>query len=137
MYRDNIHVIHTSNVKATALFIKTVYDKCIANPNYFSITSSLDTNVNVNDDYLSSIKIKSKKCENIDVNMCYLLQLCQIPGISHRIAKEIAKTYTSYGSLIDALRSCTCDAEKIKLLTQINLIAVKKASKIVEYITCD
>ena len=38
------------------------------------------------------------------------------------------------GYLVDALRSCETNAEKIKLLGRINMIATKKATKIVEYI---
>jgi hypothetical protein len=38
------------------------------------------------------------------------------------------------GCLVDALRSCETTAAKIKLLGRINMIAAKKATKIVEYI---
>jgi ERCC4-type nuclease len=149
MYRDNMHVIHTKDVKATAQFIKTVFDKCVAHPQYFckptqqiSANSSANaTTTSINANYISNahnnnaaICIKSKKCENIDVETCYILQLCQIPGISHIIAKEIIAIYPTYSSLIDALRSCETTANKIKLLKKINMIADKKASKIVEYI---
>ena len=133
MYRDNMHIVNTANASATANFIKTVYDRCIAHPEYFCERNSESSSSSGNS-YIENTKIKSRKIENIDVNTCYLLQLCQIPGISHGIAKEIAKIYPNMSSLIDALRNCKTPAEKIKLLGCINMIAKKKATKIAEYI---
>ena len=133
MYRDNMHIVNTANVRKTAEFIKTVYDRCIAHPEYFCKGDEED-NVVKQSNYIENIKIKSRKIENIDVNTCYLLQLCQIPGISHIIAQQIACVYPNMGCLVDALRSCETNIEKIKLLGQINMIATKKATKIVEYI---
>jgi hypothetical protein len=140
MYRDNMHVVHTPHVSATAQFIKTVYEKCVANPHYFC-TSSVAEGPSQQVDYFSngynnrsSISIKSKKSDNIDIKTCYILQLCQIPGISHIIAKEIVALYPTYSSLIDALRQCEDTVAKIKLLKRIPLIADKKAAKIVEYL---
>ena len=140
MYRDNMHIVHTPNVSATAQFIKTVYEKCVANPHYFCTSTPPEGPVQQVDYFAngynntSSVCIKSKKSDNIDIETCYILQLCQIPGISHIIAKEIATLYPSYSSLIYALRGCEDVAAKIKLLKRIPLIADKKATKIVEYI---
>ena len=132
MYRDNMHIVNTANVHKTAEFIKTVYDRCIAHPEYFC--ERCEDNLGKQSNYIENVKIKSRKIDNIDVNTCYLLQLCQIPGISHIIAKEIAAVYINMGCLVDALRSCETNSEKIKLLCRINMIATKKATKIVEYI---
>ena len=132
MYRDNMHIVNTANVRKTAEFIKTVYERCIAHPEYFCERCEGDLSKQSN--YIENVKIKSRKIDNIDVNTCYLLQLCQIPGISHIIAQEIAGVYPNMGCLVDALRSCETNAEKIKLLGRINMIATKKATKIVEYI---
>jgi len=132
MYRDNMHIVNTASVKATANFIKTVYERCIAHPEYFCENNEEDNVKQSN--YIENVKIKSRKIDNIDVSTCYLLQLCQIPGISHIIATEISAVYPNMGCLIDALRSCETTALKIKLLGRINMIAAKKATKIVEYI---
>lgn len=145
LYRDNMHVIHTVNVKETANFIKSVYTRCKAHPEYFitpdiqptSNSGTMDgSNTYLSNTYNNSacVKIKSKKSDNIDVRTCYILQLCQIPGISHIIATEISQIYPTYCSLVDALRGCDTTTEKIKLLKRINMIADKKATKIVEYI---
>ena len=134
MYRDNIHIVNTVNANATANFIKTVYERCIAHPEYFCEKVNVGDASNASVNYIENTKIKSRKIDNIDVNTCYLLQLCQIPGISHGIAKEIAKIYPNMSSLIDTLRNCKTPAEKINLLGCINMIAKKKATKIAEYI---
>ena len=131
MYRDNMHVVHTNTVKATAAFIKDVYERCIAHPEYFC---DKDPESSSNNHYISNMKIKSRKIDNIDPSTCYILQLCQVPGISHIIASEIVAVYPTLGSLVDALRTCNNDAEKIKLLKRINMIADKKAAKLAAYI---
>jgi len=134
MYRDNMHIVNTANVRKTAEFIKTIYERCIAHPEYFCESTSEGLATQKQSNYIENIKIKSRKIDNIDVNTCYLLQLCQIPGISHIIAQQIACVYPNMGCLVDALRSCETNVEKIKLLGKINMIATKKATKIVEYI---
>ena len=137
MYRDHMHVVYTTTLKHTAAFIKSVYDRCVAHPSYFceapraEAQQSYISNAHNNS---ACVKIKSKKAENIDVATCYILQLCQIPGISHIIASEISKVYPTYMHLIDALRNCDTHDKKLKLLKSINMIAAKKAAKIIEYI---
>jgi ERCC4-type nuclease len=84
--------------------------------------------------YASLLKHKSKKKDNIDKLTCYIMQLCQIPGLSYKIAKEIANKYPSYGEFIGALKECSDEASMIKLLKQINMIAEKKAKTIVDFV---
>ena len=62
------------------------------------------------------------------------MQLSQIPGISYKIAKEIAAVYPSYKELLSTLTSCETDKEKLSILTGINMIAAKKAQKILDYV---
>jgi len=127
MYRDRMHVVHTEDVAETATFIKTVALKCVAHPQYFSA-------VNCNSDYVSTLKPKTKKKDNIDKATCYLLQLCQIPGISHTIAKEIAEAYPTYFGLVSAINACADAKAQVTLLKRIKMIADKKAKTIVEFI---
>jgi len=163
MYRDRMHVVTTSNVKCTAVFLKNVLDKCIANPHHFRVivpcqqqlqniedtneTSQQNpdqptqtqpqtqpTQQSTSHDYVATLKHKTKKIDNIDKETCYIMQLSQIPGISYKIAKEIAAIYPSYKQLLSTLSSCETDKEKLSLLTGINMIAAKKAQKILEYI---
>ena len=126
MYRDNMHVQFTNDVNDTANFIKNVWVRCKAHPEYF-VSDKPESG------YLSSLKIKSKKSDNIDVATCYILQLCQIPGISRVIATSLAAVYPTIGLLIDTLRNCPTQELKIKLLSKIDKIAVKKATDIIKF----
>ena len=124
MFRDKVHVIFSQNVEDTALWIKCIYDKCYKNPEKF------DSGANINLEYLDAVKIKSKKSQNIDKNTCYLMQLCQIPGISNKVAKEISKIYPTLNSLLDAIK----EPNIVELLTKIPMLGAKKVATILEYL---
>lgn len=132
MYRDKMHVITTPDINATASFIASVYTKCVAHPEYFISDSTRVTSSEC--EYASTLKTKTKKIENIDKHTCYLMQLSQIPGVSYKIAKEIATVYPTYQILLSALQACSTEKEKLKILTSINMIAMKKARTILEFI---
>jgi len=149
MYRDKMHVVTTKDVHATAAFICSVLGKCLANPHYFKQHShsnaaqsahmngenQVDGIINCpSADYVATLKHKTKKSENIDKYACYIMQLCQIPGISSTIAKEIATVYPTYGLLIKTLSECETYKEKMAALTMIKMIATKKARTIIDYI---
>ena len=122
MYRDNMHVVFTRDLSETGGFIKNVYQRCLAHPEYFSGASLAGSYLNT---------LKSKKSENINPENCWILQLSQIPGISTTIAKSISQVYPTMAKLLDALRSSDNPA---KLLSQIDKIAGKKAAKILEFL---
>ena len=128
MYRDKIHVITTSSVDGTASYLHSVLLKCMANPQYF--TQQYDA---CDSPYVATLKHKLRKIENIDKQTCYIMQLSQIPGISYKIAKEIAEVYPTMHSLTSGLHACVTEKEKVTLLTKIKMIAEKKAKTIVEY----
>jgi ERCC4-type nuclease len=123
MYRDKMHVITTKDVDDTAGFLYAVYKKCVANPQYFVAEKS-----NICVDYVATLKAKTKKIDNIDKTTCYIMQLCQIPGVSHKIAKEIAATYPTMQSLLTAI------ATDPGALLKIKMIASKKAKVIIDYL---
>ena len=126
-YRDRIHVVYTANTADTAEYIQSVFKRVVANPDYFTLNQTQEP---VN--YLSTVKIKKK--DNVTPESCYLLQLSQIPGISIKIATEIAKVYPNYYIFLKTLKDLPTDQDRIKLLKQINMIAVKKAQVIIDYL---
>ena len=88
VYRDNIHLFFTADVRETALFILSTCKKIIAVPrNYLAMgggglaTADIAT-------YTAHVKIKSKKSHNITPENCFILQLFQVPTISHVVAKK-------------------------------------------------
>lgn len=122
MYRDRMHVLFTDSPAATANLIIKIYEKCVKNPEKFVNSQT--------DDYVSQLKVKSRKIHNIDKRTCYILQLCQIPGISHIIAKEIAEKFKTWKELIAAIEG----DDGAACLTSIPMIGGKKAQNIIEYL---
>jgi len=121
MFRDKMHVLFTDSVKATAELVTTIYNKCVKNPDKFVTT-------NENADYVANLKVKKCKIENINKENCFILQLCQIPSISHTIAREIALRYKNWKELISAIE------QNQTILTSIPMIGEKKAKNIIDYL---
>lgn len=120
MYRDKIRFICVNSINETADWILKIATRVLKNPQNFN-------NENVaSSKYIECTKIKSKKIDNIDKNVCYLLQLSQIPGISYIIAEEIAKIYPTMKDFYNG--DLTIDK-----LKNISMIGEKKAKIIYEY----
>jgi ERCC4-type nuclease len=122
MYRDGIHVVHVPSTQDTAKFIWSVATKVQQNPAKFDSS---------NEDYVSSRKAKSRRIDNMTTDTCYIMQLCQIPGVSIKLAKSIQDRYGSLRTLITTL---IASADPCKELSSIPLIGTKKAKTIVNYL---
>lgn len=130
MYRDNINVIFTKNTNDTCTYILTLCAKIIDNPKNFVKKHDASVN-NIEVDYIDCVKIKSKKIDNITPDVCYIMQLAQIPSISTVIAKNIQKHYRSMRELIKALEDTE---DKLELLCKIDKIGKEKAKNILEFL---
>lgn len=90
-FRDNIKVISSNNIKDTydiILQIRRKYDE----GKFKEIESSTDN-------YVSSIKMNKK--ENMSKEICNIVQLATIPGVSQKISKIILEKYGSLSNLIE------------------------------------
>ena len=90
-FRDNIKVISSNNIKDTydiILQIRRKYDE----GKFKEIESSTDN-------YVSSIKMNKK--ENMSKELCNIVQLATIPGVSQKISKIILEKYGSMSNLIE------------------------------------
>jgi ERCC4-type nuclease len=125
MYRDGIHVVHVPSTADTAKFLWNVATKVQHNPAKF------DSNAEEAVDYVSSRKAKSRRIDNMTVETCYIMQLCQVPGVSIKLAKGIQEKYATLRALITALAGSN---DPCKELSSIPLIGTKKARTIVEYL---
>lgn len=139
MFRDKMHVVQVRDTLGTAMYIKTVLAKYKANPKYFvpGTVGTVDTvggTPGSASEYIATLKHKSRKIDNIDKHTCYLLQLCQIPGISHKVAGQIALAFPTWTALLGALNTCADDKERITLLKKVDMVADKKAKTILEYV---
>jgi len=130
MYRDNINILFTKNVKDTMTLILLISTKMVDKPENFKKQSKEQQKEPI--EYIDVCKIKSKKISNIDKDTCYLLQLSQIPTISKQLAKNIKEVYPNLKSLLVILE----DEKRIEILMKISGIGLNKANKIVEYL-CD
>ena len=127
IYRDNIKIFFNKNLNDTITFLLLLSTKIIDNPDNFKSSSQNS----ISNTYIDTCKIKSKKSDNIDKEICYLLQLAQIPGISKEIAKNIKDKYPSMTILLNTLNNST---NPNKILEDIPNIGQKKANKIIEFL---
>jgi ERCC4-type nuclease len=98
MVRDGIRVMITKNVESTVAFIIDIYKRMLKDINkYKNIGKNDETN-----DYVDVLNISANKKNNIDKNVCYIMQLCQVPGISKTVAKVIAEKYPDIRALMNA-----------------------------------
>lgn len=90
LLRDNIKVYRTDNIKDTIHFIERIYEKLKTHPHkLITATSSLESPLC----YAKTIKLKKK--DNLTPEVCNILQLSQIPGISKNYSKVILQQYHS------------------------------------------
>jgi len=132
IFRDDIHLFFTRDVSETGLLLLTVCTKMTEKPANYRVASCAPGQ-SCAKDYTSCLKLKSKKNHNITPDNCFILQLAQVPSVSHVIAKNIASIYPTIGHLVDGMRGCATDKEKCKLLACIDKVGKAKAVKIVQY----
>ncbi len=124
-YRDGYHVIHTKSLLDTVRFICEVHTRMIEHPEKIKFAQTEATE----ETYMSSLKVKSKKIENITPQVCYSLQLAQIPGISTKIAQDISVSYPTLKLLLEGLTE-----KGVKALKDVPGIGSKKAQTILDYL---
>ena len=119
MIRDNIHVYISKDIQHTIMFICKIYKQIVKNKKDYinnSIqsentstentstentstenTSTEDTSTeNTSTEDTSYAKyVKSSKKSNITPKICFINQLCQLPGISYISAKAIVEKYNT------------------------------------------
>ena len=128
MYRDGMHIVVVPNTQSTAQWIAKVVEKCKEHPDKFVAPSTAEH------EYLEMRKVKTKRQDNIDVRTCFQLQICQVPGISQKLASSICEKYESWRVLLKALDACESFEHKVRMLCQIPLIGDKKARMFLEFI---
>ncbi len=129
MYRDKIHVIHVYNTRDSAEWVAEVARKLLANSDAFSDGQGIGGAAN----YVQACKTKTKRMDNLDAKTCYHMQLAQIPTVSHKLAENIAETYPTLMSLMQAMHPLTRD-QAVSMLSKIPLIGKKKAETIHDYL---
>lgn len=125
IYRDHMPILFVKNIADTATLILTIGIKLLKDEHRFDRRTI--------NNYLDTLRVKSKKSDNIDVRVCFELQLCQIPGISKIIAETLSKEHRNIYEFTKKISEMSLE-DKIKYLTSFHNIGKKKAQKIIEYL---
>ena len=88
--RDGFTVYEVADANHTAVFLTKMLAKL---PEYLKVPS-----LNYEEALIKSISTVRK--ENMTPEVCYIAQLCQIPGVSHGIAQAIQRSYPNMRSLL-------------------------------------
>jgi ERCC4-type nuclease len=91
--RDNLQIFRTNDLKESCFLIKALLQKLDKNPEWSQSQSHKL-------DYCDTIKTNKK--ENMTPEVCQIVQLAQIPGVSHSMSKKILEKYTTLSNLIIA-----------------------------------
>lgn len=133
MYRDGMHVVCVRDTSHSAQWVYELATRLRKSPATFMGVGGGGDAV-VGGSYLDQVKVKTKKCENIDPATCYKLQLCQIPGVSVRLAEGIAERFPSMFALLKAIEGEETNEARVRLLSTVPLVGAKKAAVILEYL---
>lgn len=125
-YRDGFHVIQTTNTLDTMYALKEIMTRMESHPDKIQRA----TEVANDDTYLASLKIKTKKIDNLTPDLCFLLQLGQVPGISTTLAQDIVKVYPKMSVLLTEIKT-----KGVKAFADVPGIGPKKAETLVEYLS--
>jgi len=122
--RDNLQIFRTNDLKESCFLIKALLQKLEKNPEWSSAQSAQSAKLDYSD------TIKTNKKENMTPEVCQIVQLAQIPGVSHSMSKKILEKYTTLSNLIIAyLNSDPSEGEL--LLADIPLNDKRKLGKVI------
>jgi ERCC4-type nuclease len=119
--RDNLRIFRTNDLKESCFLIKALLQKLEKNPEW---TQSQSAKL----DYCDTIKTNKK--ENMTPEVCHIVQLAQIPGVSHSMSKKILEKYTTLSNLIIAYLNSD-PSEGGLLLADIPLNDKRKLGKVI------
>jgi ERCC4-type nuclease len=117
-------VFLTDDEESTCNLINTCVKKCEKDESYFIHSSQHHHQCN----YIDTLKLSKK--ENLTPEICFVLQLAQIPLISKKIAGIIASCYPNWTELIYILRN---NIEEFKERTKDAKLGKKKIESLMNY----
>jgi len=123
IFRDNIKIINSNDINDTYNIIVQIQTKY--NDGKFKQVE------NNKDNYISSIKTNKK--ENMNKELCNIIQVATIPGVSKNISKTIIEKYGNISNLIEEFKK-----NDDLMLSEINLgkrkLGKSLSKKIYEYL---
>ncbi len=140
MLRDGLHVVPVASTEDTAAWVWAIAQRCLADPDKFlagatagaageGVAGGAGAGGN---GYLQHIHVKKR--DNITPASCYVMQLCQVPGISVKIAEGIVEKFPTMLGLLSALSAMENDKQRLQCLGDIPMIGKKKAQVLLSYL---
>jgi ERCC4-type nuclease len=111
MIRDGVKVITTKDLNETYDLVINMYERINNDPSKYLTHGTEEENC------------QKRKGNNVFYNM-----LCQIPGVSNKVANVITSKYNSFNSFYEALKDLD-DTQKLKVLKEIKLDSNRVISK--------
>jgi len=118
MFRDELHVIHTTNSSETIFFIESIFRKIKKNGINWCDSKTIkggysETLIN---------ELVPKKKDNLTPEIVYLSMLCCIPGFSMGIAKQIQILFPKWSELVEKIKTFLSEEEKREWIQNISII---------------
>lgn len=142
MFRDGIFVVFASDIRDTAGFVRETwkrYRRVLAERvarSRHAAASSKGGGGSCNSDAVSSALMgsaaHSKRNKNITHRTCFLMQLCQFPGVSEKTALTISDRWGSMQRLYEDLL-CLSEKERVDSFSSVPGIGKVNARKLVEF----
>jgi len=107
LIRDNIFIIQSKNSDETGEYILKIRDQLTK------------INVNSGTNYNDILKFSKKKI--FSTQQCFIAQLCQIPGISNKIAIAISNLYNNMNEFLKYLNN-----NDIKVVSKLQILPKRK-----------
>jgi len=82
----------------------------------------------------AAASVRVRKRDNVDPSLCFLQQLCQIPGVSHGIATSIAKSFSTMRELISALEQAPDGRAREAQLSKVPMVGRKLSARICQFL---
>lgn len=129
--RDHIHVVQTSNLQETAAFL---VDMCQRVSGFSQQTPNQSQEGSSGNSYVNTIKARKK--DNMSPEMCMLLQIATIPGLSVTKAKTIVDHF-GIKRLAELAHVVSRGPDGVKRLMEVDGIGKKLAIVIQTYLHDD
>ena len=128
-YREGFQVIHTANLTETVWYLLQIRDRMGEKTTLVDSVTATTTAETVAADYAGTLRVKTKKIDNLTPELVYRMQLSQLPGISMKIAGDIAVVYPSFSALLKATEEMG-----VKAFDAVPGMGKTRSKKVMEYI---
>lgn len=125
-FKDRLICFVTHGIKETESILIEMVRKFQKDKKMYTLENTIEP-------YVESLHISKK--ENMTPDRCFIMQLCQIPGISFKSASIISEKYNTFPKLIDELRTKT--TKEMKDIFSCSSLGLKKIESLRRFCMID